>query len=388
MWKSFVREYLRFSRRERHGILILVVFMILTGYSPDLLFYCQRRMPVADSSDLKAAVMAYEAGLRDGSTTASGQPLAGALFYFDPNALSVEGWQQLGVSERTAVTIGKYLAHGGHFRHATDLAKIYSLPPALCVRLVPYVRIADRREERNFGRYEAAGGDRHYGPYHKDSAGRQQYAARAGKSYYGDSAADNTGTYRGGKGYYGAVDNAGSYRAGKAHYGTADNAGNYRAGGNSYHDHAFRNPDSSFTRYHKKALPTVIDINTADTLAWQTLPGIGPGFARRIVSFRDRLGGFYAVKQVGECYGLADSIFQKIQPFLQIGNSSLTKLDLNLTDEKSLAAHPYIRYKLARLIVQYRSTHAGFKAVSELRSLPLVDEIIYRKIEYYIEIKH
>lgn len=352
--------------------------MILTGYSPDLLFYCQRRMPVADSSDLKAAVMAYEAGLRDSSTTASEQPVAGALFYFDPNALSVEGWQQLGVSERTAVTIGKYLAHGGHFRHATDLTKIYSLPPALCARLMPYVRIADRKEERNFGRYEAAGGNRRYGPYHKDSVGRQQFGARGnspnGKSYYGDGAADNARNYRVGKGYYGN--------------GTADNAGTYRAGGNSYHDHASPNNDSSFTRYHKKAPPTVIDINTADTLVWQTLRGIGPGFARRIVSFRDRLGGFYAVEQVGECYGLADSIFQKIQPFLQIGNSSLTKLDLNLTDEKSLAAHPYIRYKLAHLIVQYRSTHAGFKAVAELHALPLVDEIIYRKIEHYIEIKH
>lgn len=327
--------------------------MILTGYSPDLLFYFQRRMPVADSSDLKAAVMAYEAGFPTATPTPSEKPAVGALFYFDPNALSVERWQQLGVSERTAVTIGKYLAHGGHFRTATDLAKIYSLPPALCARLMPYVRIVGRREEKHFGRYEAAGGVRRYGPYRKDSAYRQQYGAGAGNGYS-----------------------------------TADNAGNYRGGGNSYHDHAPRNSDSSFTRYRKKAAATVIDINTADTLAWQTLPGIGPGFARRIVSFRDRLGGFYAVEQVGECYGLADSVFQKIQPFLQIGNSSLIKLDLNLTDEKSLAAHPYIRYKLAHLIVQYRTTHAGFKAVTALRSLPLVDEIIYRKIEHYIEIKH
>lgn len=299
--------------------------MIGTCYSPDLLFFFQRRMPVADSSDLKAAVLAYEAGIPKTNNTASAEPAAAALFYFDPNALSMGGWQQLGVSERTAVTITRYLANGGHFRTAADLAKIYSLPPALCARLMPYVRITGRREERYSGRYEKAGGDRHYGPYHKDSG---------------------------------------------------------------YHNFAPRNGDSSFTRYRKKAAPAVIDINTADTLAWQTLPGIGPGFARRIVSFRDRLGGFYAVEQVGECYGLADSVFQKIQPFLQIGNSSLIKLDLNLTDEKSLAAHPYIRYKLAHLIVQYRSAHAGFKGIAELRALPLVDEIIYRKIEHYIEIKH
>lgn len=327
--------------------------MILTGYSPDLLFYFQRRMPVADSSDLKAAVMAYEAGLATNITTTSIPPAAGTLFYFDPNTVSVAAWQQLGVSERTASSISKYLAHGGHFRTAADLTKMYSLPPALCARLMPYVRIAGRREEEHFGRYETAGGDRGYGPYHKYSTGRQQEYYRAGKRYYSDTAADNTDPFRGG-----------------------------------YHDHAPGNSDASFTRYRKKAPATMIDINTADTLAWQTLPGIGPGFARRIVNFRDRLGGFYAVAQVGECYGLADSLFQKIQPFLQIGNSSLIKLDLNLSDEKSLAAHPYIRYKLAHLIVQYRNTHAGFKAVAELRSLPLVDEIIYRKIEYYIEVKH
>lgn len=138
--------------------------------------------------------------------------------------------------------------------------------------------------------------------------------------------------------------------------------------------------------YHRKPPPRAIDINTADTAEWQALPGIGAGFARRIVAFREKLGGFYDISQVGECYGLPDSTFKKIQPFLQISNGSLKKLDLNLTDEKSLAAHPYIRYKLARLIVKYRSAHAGFRRVEELRQLPLVDDVIYRKIEHYIVI--
>ncbi|WP_143310675.1 ComEA family DNA-binding protein [Chitinophaga vietnamensis] len=139
--------------------------------------------------------------------------------------------------------------------------------------------------------------------------------------------------------------------------------------------------------YHGKSHAAPIDINTADTLAWQTLPGIGPGFARRIVAFRDRLGGFYETAQIAETYGLPDSTFKKIQPFLKISDGSLKKMDLNLTDEKSLAAHPYIRYKLAHLIVQYRSAHAGFSRVEELKTLPLVDDIIYRKIEHYIVIK-
>nr|WP_295873569.1 helix-hairpin-helix domain-containing protein [uncultured Chitinophaga sp.] len=141
-----------------------------------------------------------------------------------------------------------------------------------------------------------------------------------------------------------------------------------------------------YREYHRKPPPRTIDVNTADTAGWQALPGIGPGFARRIVAFREKLGGFYDISQVSECYGLPDSTFKKIQPFLQISNGSLKKIDLNLTDEKSLAAHPYIRYKLARLIVQYRSAHGGFRRVEELRQLPLVDDVIYRKIEHYIVI--
>lgn len=325
MRKSFAREYLRFSRKEQFGIIILALLMLVTGYIPDLVFYFQRRVPVTGRDDLKASVLAFEAGMKAVEEKPVVLPPApAALFYFDPNTLSAAGWQQLGASERTAVTIGKYLASGGRFRKPADLGKIYGLPPALCAQLMPYVRIENKEDTRFSGRYGRP--DRHYAGHHG-------------------------GTYR-------------------------DSNSRYPG-----------NDSTSFTRYRKKAPAAPIDINLADSTAWQSLPGIGPGFARRIIAFRDRLGGFYAVEQVAECYGLPDSTFQKIQPFLQIGSSSLKKLDLNLTDEKSLAAHPYIRYKLAHLIVQYRSSHAGFRAVADLRNLPLVDEIIYRKIEHYIEIK-
>lgn len=145
--------------------------------------------------------------------------------------------------------------------------------------------------------------------------------------------------------------------------------------------------DSARRSWYSAKQPRCIDINTADTLQWQALPGIGPGYARRIVGFRERLGGFHSIAQIGETYGLPDTVFKKIQPLLQIGSSSLKKIDINHADEKSLAHHPYIRYKLAGLIVRYRSMNGPFRQVEELRRIPLVDEIIYRKIEHYIHIK-
>ena len=51
---------------------------------------------------------------------------------------------------------------------------------------------------------------------------------------------------------------------------------------------------SPVTRY------TVIDINLADTSAWIALPRIGSKLATRIVNFREKLGGFYAISQVAD----------------------------------------------------------------------------------------
>lgn len=149
----------------------------------------------------------------------------------------------------------------------------------------------------------------------------------------------------------------------------------------------FKNGASRFERYERKPPLTALDINTADTVLWDRLPGIGPVLAKRIVLFRERLGGFYSIGQVGETYGLADSVFVKIQPFLQLGNVSLRKIDLNETDEKSLADHPYIDTKLARTIIRYRNSHGPFSSVEGLKAVALVDEVIYRKLEKYLVVK-
>ncbi|HEY4876127.1 MAG TPA: helix-hairpin-helix domain-containing protein [Puia sp.] len=57
---------------------------------------------------------------------------------------------------------------------------------------------------------------------------------------------------------------------------------------------------------------STIDINAADTSAFSTLPGIGSKLSNRIITFRERLGGFYSTNQVAEIYGLSDSTFLKI----------------------------------------------------------------------------
>ncbi len=127
-----------------------------------------------------------------------------------------------------------------------------------------------------------------------------------------------------------------------------------------------------------------IDINTADTTAFISLPGIGNKLASRIIYFRDKLGGFYSVEQVGETYGLPDSTFQKIKQYLKLENPSVKKININSATADELKVHPYIKYSLANPIIAYRNEHGSFLKVEDIKKVMTVTEEIYKKISPYI----
>jgi competence protein ComEA len=127
-----------------------------------------------------------------------------------------------------------------------------------------------------------------------------------------------------------------------------------------------------------------VDINIADTSAFISLPGIGSKLALRIINFRDNLGGFYSVNQVGEVYGLVDSTFQKIKQYLIPGNAVIKKININTATVDELKAHPYIRYAIAGPIISYRNEHGPFSKIEEIKKVMAVTDEIYDKIAPYL----
>lgn len=130
--------------------------------------------------------------------------------------------------------------------------------------------------------------------------------------------------------------------------------------------------------------PRIIEINEADTSAFISLPGIGSKLAMRIINFRDKLGGFYSISQVAETYGVPDSTFQKISPRLQCNNAAVRKININEADINELKSHPYIRYALANVIVNYRKQHGSFKSIDDLRQIDIITEDVFKKIAPYL----
>ncbi|HEX4373451.1 MAG TPA: helix-hairpin-helix domain-containing protein, partial [Puia sp.] len=132
---------------------------------------------------------------------------------------------------------------------------------------------------------------------------------------------------------------------------------------------------------------STIDINAADTSAFSTLPGIGNKLSNRIITFRERLGGFYSANQVGEIYGLPDSTFLKIKPYLIVGDIPIKKININTADANLLKQHPYIKWNLANAIVQYRQQHGDFKTLDELQNIALITPEVFTKISPYLKTK-
>ncbi|MBP6687388.1 MAG: helix-hairpin-helix domain-containing protein [Lacibacter sp.] len=137
----------------------------------------------------------------------------------------------------------------------------------------------------------------------------------------------------------------------------------------------------------KEYVAVLVDINVADTTDWKQLKGIGSTYARRIVNFRNKLGGFISIDQVGETFGVPDSVFQKVKQQLRLSSAEVTQIDINNSTIEELKAHPYIGFSVANAIVQYRNQHGQFTMLTDLQKIGAIDQPLYRKISPYLTLK-
>jgi competence protein ComEA len=306
--KEAIRAYLSFGKRDRIGVIAVVLLIGIIYALPYLFAKKNEPFPARQTSLLMKAMDTlasrqnkdrytnYDENDND-YTYQPGKPKKFAtaeLFRFDPNTLSVEGWQRLGLSEKTSRTIDKYRSKGGKFYKPEDIKKIWGIPEGFYERVKEYIVIT------------------------------------------------------------------------------------------SFQNNSFQNDfKTTYIKPEKKVV--IVNINEADTSAFIALPGIGSKLAARIVNFRDKLGGFYSVEQIGETYGLPDSAFQKIKASLEL-SGSVKKLNVNAVTKDELKAHPYIRWNLANAIVEYRNQHGNLKSLDELKNIAVIDEATFEKIVHYLSL--
>lgn len=134
----------------------------------------------------------------------------------------------------------------------------------------------------------------------------------------------------------------------------------------------------------KPYAPKRIDINTAGQEEWKSFRGIGEALSGRIIKYREKLGGFHAVRQVAEVYGISDSLFRSIEPYLSVSKERIAKLNVNHADSLTLMSHPYISKTLAKQMVTYRERIKPYSQPEDLLKLYSMNDSLLTKLLPYL----
>jgi competence protein ComEA len=146
-------------------------------------------------------------------------------------------------------------------------------------------------------------------------------------------------------------------------------------------------PYSKSENTFKKKEVQIIEINTADSLEWEQLPGVGAYLTYKIMKNRKKLGGFLSVDQLTELNIIQDSVFQKISQFLTVDNTLITKININTADYKTFVTHPYFTKETANAILKYRKQHGDFQDVKHIRRIISIKEETGEKILPYLMVE-
>ncbi|MFV0573380.1 MAG: ComEA family DNA-binding protein [Xanthomarina gelatinilytica] len=117
------------------------------------------------------------------------------------------------------------------------------------------------------------------------------------------------------------------------------------------------------------------DLNTATATQLQRINGIGDGYSKRIIKYREKYGGFIADVQLQEVYGLSPEVIERLlEQFTVKTPKQVEKIDLNQATIEQLVRVQYIDYEVAHHIIEQRTLREGYKSLDELlkvKSFPI-----------------
>ncbi len=315
MYSNPVKDWFYFTRRQRQGIVMLLILIFWVPIASKILESCKRARTIDTESFFREArtfeeqlaaledISRQRRGSGDSTSHSQGKRPAGELqltpFPFDPNTMSQAGWDSLGVPGYLGRTIGNYLAAGGSFRYREDLKRIYLMEDDIYRQLETFIQLPERP------------------------------AMHMGRDKPGE-----------------AID---------------------------HRERPF---------YDRETL--TININQADSTEMQQIRGIGPVFGRRIVRYRELLGGFHCTTQLLEVFGMDTVRFDQIKPYVITDTLNIRRLDLNQAAFADLVRHPYIDRAVANAILNLHKQHGPFMNTEEIKQSYLIDEEVWQRIAPYV----
>ncbi len=223
------------------------------------------------------------------------------LFTFDPNTADSTTLLRLGLNGWQVRSIYRYRAKGGIYHTANDFAQLYGLTKKQFEILRPFIRISED-----------------YQPASKFYHQERNYPFKRKEQQFSTSHANET------------------------------------------------TEEKNIYSYPQKIKPgQYIPLNTADTTELKKIPGIGSGYAKAIIRYREQLGGFASTHQLLEIEGFPEQALS----FIHLDDTAIRKININQLSLNQLRRHPYINFYQAKEICDYRRLRGPIKSLQDLKLL-------------------
>jgi competence protein ComEA len=357
-FKQLIQDYFTFSRNERRGIIILLTLIFLLAITNKVIFYFEtpsKLDPVLFDS------ARYELGLLNDSLNQ--QEDSKRLFTFNPNLIDSITLTNLDLPESVKQNLLRFRTKGGKFYSVFDFRKIYGVTEEIFLEIKPFIQVAENdmaEKQRNPSTELFAFDPNTTSDVDFQRLGLTERQIRTIRNYQ-----EKGGSFR---------SNADFFKM----WGLTDHQKNTLA------DY-IRIETTEITERKMESVTEIkaMDLNTADSTELELLPGIGDKLSKRIVKYRDMLGGYYSVTQLKEVYGLNEQTIQLITPSLTIDLNKIKKIEWNFADAFELSKHPYLRNNLSKQIVKFRSKNGSISNLEILRDSMILNIAEYNRLKPY-----
>lgn len=314
------QSYFHIARKDRRGGLFLLAVIILSCMLPFVyVFVFKGRVTEETKFDESLAALRTKqlearqqkfAGREERDSRPYDHPSTysntryapkskGALFNFDPNTISAEGWKKLGLRDKTIATILNFRTKGGRFRQPEDIRKIWGLFPDEAERLLPYINIEAQAETQRSS-------------YNSNNP---SYASSNNPKYTSltivDANAADTSAFI-------ALPGIGSK--------LSQRIINFRNRLGGFYDVAqVKETFGLHDSVYQKIKPMLqvsgevqqLNINTATSEELKMHPYIKYHLANALVEYRKQHGNYQSLEEIKKIMIITDEIYQKLQPYLK-----------------------------------------------------------------------
>lgn len=145
---------------------------------------------------------------------------------------------------------------------------------------------------------------------------------------------------------------------------------------------AARKPESQGTSLPIKKS----DLNTVTAEDLRRVNGVGEVLSKRIINYRESLGGFNHEIQLYDVYGLSPEVVERLNIQFSVFQPVQEEQDLNSISLIALSELPYFNYELARRVISYRDNNGKINSFEELVDLKGFPRDKLERIKLYLSI--